>query len=72
MLVTDRNLSKRVGELVEVRGRAADQGDGKVKFESKVGTSGRDTSETKTEVREDSNLHYLGLKSVKKLSTSCH
>src|SRR5438874_6684154 len=35
-LVTEQDLSKHVGERVEVKGKAADKGDAKVKIESKV------------------------------------
>ena len=69
-LVTDKDLDKHVGERVEVRGKATDRGDAKVKVESKVGTSGS-TSEAKTELKGDLNLRYLGVDSVKRLSKSC-
>ena len=38
-LVTDDDLAKHVGHRVEVKGKAADKGDGKVKIETKVGTA---------------------------------
>jgi hypothetical protein len=69
-LVTDRDLSKDTGKLVEVKGRAADMTDGKVRVETKVGTSGGEKTERSTEVH-DPDLHYLGLKSIKKLSSTC-
>jgi hypothetical protein len=69
-LITDRDLSKRVGELVAVRGKAADRGDAKVRIESKVGTTGS-TDEAKTEMKGDLDLPYLGVDSVKTLSKSC-
>jgi len=71
-LVTDDDLSKHVGHRVEVKGKAADRGDGKVKIESKVGTSG-DTAKAKTEVKgEDmAGMKYLGMKSLKMISASC-
>ena len=40
LLVTDDNLSKYVGRLVEVKGTATDRGDAKVKIEKTVGSSG--------------------------------
>jgi hypothetical protein len=72
-LVTDDDLSKHLGHRIEVSGKAADKGDGKVKIDSKVGTSGSDKTETKTEVKgEDmAGLRYLGVKSVKMISASC-
>jgi len=75
-LVTDDNLAKHVGHLVEVKGKAADRGDGKVKIESEstTGTSGSDSDKTKvkTELKDGAaDMNYLGLKSLKMLSTSC-
>jgi hypothetical protein len=77
-LVTDDDLSKHVGHKVEVRGDATDKGDAKMKFESKVkGTTGDDRNkdkgkmESKTKAEGDLGLHYLGLKSLKMISTSC-
>ncbi|OLE81640.1 MAG: hypothetical protein AUF76_12430 [Acidobacteria bacterium 13_1_20CM_2_65_9] len=77
-LVTDDNLSKHVGHKVEVKGEATDKGDAKMKFESKVkGTTGDDKTkdkakmESKTKAEGDLGLHYLGMKSLKMISTSC-
>ena len=70
-LVTNDDLSKHVGHLVSVTGKAADRGDGKVKIESK-GTSGKDKTEVKTEMKGDNlDMNYLGVKSLKMLSKSC-
>jgi hypothetical protein len=69
-LVTDDDLSKHLGHRVEVKGKAADRGDGKVKIESKVGTGG-DKSTAKTEAKGDDGMHYLGMKSLKMISASC-
>jgi hypothetical protein len=70
-LVTDDDLSKHLGHLVQVKGEATDKGDAKVKIESKVkGTSGG-KKEVKTEHKGDVGLRYLGLKSLKMISTSC-
>src|SRR4029077_5924560 len=76
-LVTDDDLSKHVGHKVEVKGNATDRGDAKVKTESKAkGTSGSDSKdkarvETTTKAEGNLDLHYLGLKSLKMISTSC-
>ena len=72
-LVTDDDLSKHVGHRIEVKGKAADQGDGKVKIESTVGTSGSDKTESKTEIKgaDMAGMRYLGVKSVKMISASC-
>jgi len=75
-LVTDDDLSKHVGHKVEVKGTATDKGNAKVKTESKAkGTTG-DTKdkakvETKSTAEGNLDLHYLGLKSLKMVSTSC-
>jgi hypothetical protein len=71
-LVTDDDLSKHVGHRMEVKGKATDRGDGKVKIESKVGTTGSESAKTTTEMKGDmAGLHFLGVKSVKMLSASC-
>jgi hypothetical protein len=71
-LITDDDLSKDVGHRLEVKGKAADRGDGKVKVESKVGTTGSETAKTTTEMKGDmSGMHLLGVKSIKTLSSSC-
>jgi hypothetical protein len=71
-LVTDDDLSKDIGHRMEVKGKAADRGDGKVKVESKVGTTGTETATTTTEMKGDmAGMHLLGVKSVKMLSGSC-
>ena len=63
---------------LEVKGLAADRGDGKVKVESKVGTTGEingvkvdDSKSKQTTEIEGANLRYLSVRSVKKLSDSC-
>ena len=71
-VVTDDGLDKYVGRRVEIKGHAADRGDGKVKVERKVeGTSG-DTSQAKVEARGDASLlPYLGMKSIKTIGATC-
>jgi len=70
-LVTDDDLAGYVGRRVEVNGKVTDQGDAKMKIESKVvGTSGE--ANAKTEVKGDlGGLHYLGVRSVKAIPGSC-
>ena len=75
-LVTNDDLSKHVRHLVEVHGKATDKGDAKVTIETKVGTSGSagaddNKDKTKTTLEGDLDLQYLGVKSVKTISTSC-
>ncbi len=70
-VITDDDLAKHVGHRVELKGKAADRGDGKVKIESTVG-SGDDKTKAKTEVKGNmAGMHYLGMKSLKMISTSC-
>jgi len=71
-LITDDDLSKHVGHRVEVKGKAADRGDGKVKIATTTG-SGDDKAKAKTEIKGNdmSGMHYLGMKSLKMISTSC-
>jgi hypothetical protein len=70
-LVTDDDLSKHIGHRMEIKGKAADRGDGKVTIES-TGTSGSDKTKVKTELKGDSpDMNYLGVKSVKMISKSC-
>ncbi|PYR92418.1 MAG: hypothetical protein DMF84_12970 [Acidobacteria bacterium] len=71
-----KELEKHVGHRVEVQGKAADQGDGKltVKNESKVRTTEGDTKkrESTTKVEGDLNgLPFLGVKSVRMLAAAC-
>lgn len=72
-LVTDNDLAEHVGHRIEVKGNAADRGDGKVKTETSVGTSGSDKVKSKSEVKGDdvAGLKYLGVKSVKMIASSC-
>jgi len=79
MLVTDDNLTKYVGRLVEVKGLATDRGDAKVKIEQETGTTGtvagekRDESKTTTttKIEGDLGMPYLGVRSIKRLANSC-
>ena len=71
-LVTDDDLSKHVGHRMEIKGKAADRGDGKVKVESTTGTSGGEKEKSTAEMKGDMpGMHYLGVKSVKMISNSC-
>jgi hypothetical protein len=71
-LATDDDLTAEIGHRVEVTGKAADVGDGKVKIDSTVvGTSGK--AEAKTEVKGENmaGMRYLSVKSLKTISASC-
>jgi hypothetical protein len=65
------DVEKHVGHRVEVTGKAADQGKGKVTFETKTeGTSG--TTESKSEVKGNLNgLPFLGVRSLRMIASVC-
>jgi hypothetical protein len=70
------DLKDHVGHRVEIKGKAADRGDGrlKIKTESEVrNTEGdRKKRESTTNVEGDlAGLPYLGVKSVRMLATVC-
>jgi Protein of unknown function (DUF5818) len=68
-LVGGDNLSKHLGHRIEVKGKATDRGDGKVKIDTKQKTGNADTTHERTQVKGD--VHALGVKSIKMLSSSC-
>jgi hypothetical protein len=76
-LVTSQDLSKHVGERVEIRGKAVTNGDGKLSVESRTKTevdNGKD-QETKTKTEGTSgafDLPFLGVRSMKTLSSLCN
>ncbi len=75
-LVTNQDLSKRVGERVEIKGKAVTNTDGKVSVESKTKTEveNGDDRETRSKTEGTSgafDLPYLGVRSIKTLSSSC-
>jgi hypothetical protein len=72
----DDDLKDHVGHRVEIKGKAADQGEGKIKIEtkneSKVGDGDKTRTTSKAEVKGDlKGLPYLGVKSVKMLARVC-
>jgi hypothetical protein len=77
MLVSDDvDLSKHVGHRVEVKGKATDRGDAKIKTESETKTRVEhgDDKEThgKTELKGDlSGLPFLGVKDLKMIAAAC-
>jgi hypothetical protein len=76
MLVTSENLSRHVGERVEIQGKSVANGDGKVSVESKTKTeveNGKD-QETKTKTEATSgalDIPFLGVTSLKTLASFC-
>ena len=77
MLVSDdADLSKHVGHRVEIKGKATDRGDAKIKTESETKTKVEhgDDKEThgKTELKGDlSGLPFLGVKEVRMIAAAC-
>ena len=65
------DMDKHVGHRVEIDGKAADKGKGKITVETKTeGTSGK--TEAKSEVKGDlKGLPYLGVKSLKMIAAVC-
>lgn len=65
------DIDKHVGHRVEITGKAADQGKGKIKVESQTeGTTGK--TESKSEVKGDlKGLPFLGVKSLKMVASVC-
>ena len=75
-LVTDDDLSKDVGKRVRIQGKTVANDEGKVSVETKTKTeveNGKD-QETKTKVEGTGgafDMSFLGVKSLKVLSSSC-
>jgi hypothetical protein len=71
----DDDLAKHLGHRVQVTGKAADQGTGKVEVQTKNETKtgdDRTKTESKSEVKGDlRGLPYLGVDSIKMLATVC-
>lgn len=75
-LVTSEDLSKRIGERVEVQGRAVTDGDGSVSVESKttVQVPNAKDLETKSKTQGTSGtigMAFLGVGSMKTIAASC-
>jgi hypothetical protein len=77
ILTSDNDaLKDHVGYRVEIKGKAADQGDGKIKVETKnesrVGDGDKKKTTSTSEVKGDlTGLPFLGVKSVKTIATTC-
>jgi hypothetical protein len=71
----DDDLAKHLGHRVQVTGKAADQGTGKIEVQTKNETRTGDDktkTETKSQVKGDlRGLPYLGVDSIKMLATVC-
>jgi len=79
VLVTNDNLNKYVGHMVEVKGLGSDGSDGRIEIERAVGTSGviggekidGATLKQTKEVTGDVGFPYVSVKSVKKIANAC-
>ena len=72
----DDDLKDHVGHRVEISGKAADKGNGKVTIETTTESHAADGDKSKTkskaEVKGDlKGLRYLGVKSVRMLASVC-
>jgi hypothetical protein len=72
----EQDLAKEVGHQVEISGKAANQGEGKVKFEVEEKTKQKDGDEHKTERSsqvsgDDLKLPLLGVRSYKMIAAAC-
>src|SRR5262245_25313430 len=65
------DLKDHIGHRVEISGKAADKGKGKIKVETKTeGTSGK--TESNSEVKGDlKGLPFLGVKSLRMIASVC-
>jgi hypothetical protein len=75
-LVTSEDLSKHVGERVEIKGQTVMNGHGKVTVETKTKTEVEDRKDLESKTKTEGNgnaldLPFLGVRSLKTLSASC-
>ena len=76
-LVTSEDLSKHVGERVELKGKAVVNGHGKASVESKTNTEFEHGSDRETKTKTEGtvgalDMPFLGMTSMKTLSSSCN
>jgi len=75
-LVTDKDLSKHVGQRVEIGGKVVTHTDGKVSVESKTKTEVENGKDRETTSKSEGTTGafqqpYLGVHSIKTLASSC-
>jgi len=75
-LITNQNLSKYVGDRVEIKGKAVTNSEGKVSVESKTRTEVENGEDRETKSKTEGttgtfDMPYLGVRSMKRLSSSC-
>jgi hypothetical protein len=76
-LVTSQDLSKHVGERLEIKGKAVMNGDGTVSVESETKTEVENGQDQETKTRSEGttgafDVPFLGVRSMKTLSSSCN
>jgi hypothetical protein len=76
MLVNDDDVSKHLGHRVQISGKVADRGDGKIEIETKSKTKVEhgDDKETKSKSTLEGDLAgmpYLSVKSLKMIAAVC-
>jgi hypothetical protein len=76
-LITSKDLSRHVGERVEIKGKAVVNGDGKVSVESRTRTEVENGKDQETKTRSEGtsgafDLPSLGVREMKTLSSSCN
>ena len=75
-LVTDDDLAKHVGERVRIQGKTVSAGNGTVSVKSETKTEVENGKDLETKSRTEGTtgtleMPFLGVKSLKTLSSSC-
>jgi uncharacterized protein YqgV (UPF0045/DUF77 family) len=65
------DIAKHVGHRVEITGKAADRGDGKVKVETKTKAPGAPEQKAESKSEGDLDVPLLGVDHVKMIGKSC-
>jgi hypothetical protein len=76
-LVTSKDLSRRVGERVEIKGKAVQDGHGRLAIEEQTKTEVENGKDQETKIKTEAttgelDMPSLGVRSLKTLSSSCH
>jgi hypothetical protein len=76
-LITDDDLSSHVGERVRIQGKAVTAGDGTVSVRSETKTEVENGKDLETKSRTEGTtgtieMPFLGVKSIKTVSSSCY
>jgi hypothetical protein len=77
VLITDDDLSTHVGERVRIQGKAVTAGDGTVSVRSETKTEVENGKDLETKSRTEGTtgtmeMPFLGVKSIKTVSSSCY